>query len=81
MTVFGEFCFVLLRRIADRSQRTVAGVGSAGIFSGALVILANIAPLEKRPVYQAGLGSMYGIASVVGPLVCESCLDLVQETD
>ncbi|EEP82982.1 conserved hypothetical protein [Uncinocarpus reesii 1704] len=31
--------------------RAVAGMGSAGIFSGALVIVAYTVPLEKRPIY------------------------------
>jgi MFS family permease len=30
--------------------RAVAGVGSAGIFSGALIIVAYSVPLEKRPI-------------------------------
>jgi MFS family permease len=49
--------------------RAVAGVGSAGIFSGALIIIAYSVPLEKRPMYTGLLGAMYGIASVAGPLM------------
>ncbi|KAK9234809.1 major facilitator superfamily domain-containing protein [Lipomyces kononenkoae] len=49
--------------------RAVAGVGSAGIFSGGLVIIAYSVPLEKRPIYNGLFGSMYGIASVAGPLM------------
>jgi MFS family permease len=49
--------------------RAIAGVGSAGIFSGAILIVANTVPLEKRPVYTGLIGGMYGIASVVGPLM------------
>lgn len=49
--------------------RAIAGVGSAGIFSGALIILAYSVPLEKRPMYSGFIGSMYGIASVSGPLL------------
>ncbi|KAK9234723.1 major facilitator superfamily domain-containing protein [Lipomyces kononenkoae] len=49
--------------------RAVAGLGSAGIFSGALVIIAYSVPLEKRPVYNGLFGSMYGVASVAGPLM------------
>jgi MFS family permease len=30
--------------------RAVAGVGSSGIFSGALIIVAYSVPLEKRPI-------------------------------
>ncbi|KAK9319075.1 major facilitator superfamily domain-containing protein [Lipomyces orientalis] len=49
--------------------RAVAGLGSAGIFSGALVIIAYSVPLQKRPVYNGLFGSMYGVASVAGPLM------------
>lgn len=49
--------------------RAIAGVGSAAIFSGALIILAYSVPLQKRPLYSGMIGSMYGIASVSGPLL------------
>ena len=49
--------------------RAVAGLGSAGIFTGALVTLAHTVPLAKRPTYFGMIGGMYGIASVAGPLV------------
>ena len=49
--------------------RAIAGLGSSGIFSGALLILAHSAPLEKRPTYIGFIGGMYGIASIAGPLL------------
>ncbi|KAI9875434.1 MAG: MFS sugar transporter, partial [Watsoniomyces obsoletus] len=49
--------------------RSIAGVGSAGIFAGALVIIAYTVPLRKRPVYTGLVGAMYGIASIAGPLL------------
>lgn len=49
--------------------RAIAGVGSAGIFSGALIILAYSVPLRQRPMYSGFVGAMYGIASVAGPLL------------
>ncbi|KAF7314331.1 Major facilitator superfamily transporter [Mycena kentingensis (nom. inval.)] len=49
--------------------RAIAGLGSAGIFSGALIIVANTVPLTKRPMYTGLIGAMYGIASVAGPLL------------
>ncbi|KAL7629499.1 MFS sugar transporter [Parahypoxylon ruwenzoriense] len=49
--------------------RAVAGLGSAGIMSGALLILAHSVPLARRPMYTGIISSMYGIASVAGPLL------------
>jgi MFS family permease len=49
--------------------RAIAGLGSAGIFSGAVIILVYIVPLGKRPIYQGLFGAVFGVASVVGPLL------------
>ncbi|KAK5659189.1 hypothetical protein OQA88_1279 [Cercophora sp. LCS_1] len=57
--------------------RAIAGVGSAGLFSGALIILAYSVPLQKRPLYTGMIGSMYGIASISGPLLGGAFTDKV----
>ncbi|KAF1360161.1 MFS general substrate transporter [Lizonia empirigonia] len=49
--------------------RAIAGVGAAGIFSGAILIIASTVPLRQRPAYMGLIGGMYGIASVAGPLM------------
>ncbi|KAI9683361.1 MAG: hypothetical protein M1829_005433 [Trizodia sp. TS-e1964] len=49
--------------------RAIAGLGCAGIFSGALIIIANSVPLVNRPTYSGVVGAMYGLASVAGPLL------------
>ncbi|KAH8731344.1 major facilitator superfamily domain-containing protein [Phaeosphaeriaceae sp. PMI808] len=49
--------------------RAVAGIGAAGIFSGAILIIASTVPLRQRPTYMGLVGGMYGIASVAGPLM------------
>ncbi|MCJ1288930.1 hypothetical protein MMC34_000461 [Xylographa carneopallida] len=59
-------CGVAPTSIALIIGRAVAGVGSAGIFSGSLIIIAYTVPLVKRPIYQGLIGAMYGIASVAG---------------
>ncbi|EEA27854.1 hypothetical protein EYB25_001178 [Talaromyces marneffei] len=57
--------------------RAVAGMGSAAIFSGALIILAHSVPLERRPMYTGFIGGMYGVASVAGPLLGGAFTDKV----
>ncbi|KAJ7158473.1 major facilitator superfamily domain-containing protein [Mycena filopes] len=57
--------------------RAIAGVGCAGIFSGALIIVAHSAPLEKRPAFTGLIGTMYGVASVAGPLMGGAFADKV----
>jgi MFS family permease len=49
--------------------RAIAGLGSSGIFGGAIVIMVHTIPLAKRPMYQGLFGAVFGIASVVGPLL------------
>lgn len=49
--------------------RAVAGLGSAGIFTGAFVVISHTVALERRPAYLGIIGGVYGIASVAGPLV------------
>ncbi|KAF2742530.1 MFS general substrate transporter [Sporormia fimetaria CBS 119925] len=49
--------------------RAIAGLGSAGLFSGGLITIAFITPVEKRSVYIGLMGGVYGVASVAGPLL------------
>ncbi|KAJ5670686.1 uncharacterized protein N7477_006049 [Penicillium maclennaniae] len=49
--------------------RAIAGLGAAGLYSGAMLIVHQSVPLVKRPAYTGLIGSMFGIASVGGPLM------------
>ncbi|KXT06987.1 hypothetical protein AC578_7252 [Pseudocercospora eumusae] len=49
--------------------RVVAGIGSGGIFAGAVLVIAAIVPLEKRSIFNGLFGAMYAVASVAGPLL------------
>ncbi|CAH0016442.1 unnamed protein product [Clonostachys rhizophaga] len=49
--------------------RAIAGIGTAGLFSGSIVILSLSMPLNRRPLAFGLIGGMWGIASVAGPLL------------
>ncbi|XDG01864.1 hypothetical protein ABKA04_001479 [Annulohypoxylon sp. FPYF3050] len=49
--------------------RAIQGVGSAGIFGGSIISIVYSVPLHKRPLYLGFFGAVFGLASVIGPLV------------
>ena len=49
--------------------RAIAGMGGAGIASGAYTIIAFAVPPAQRPAFTGLLGAAYGCASVIGPLL------------
>ncbi|KAN0106579.1 putative MFS multidrug transporter [Hyaloscypha variabilis] len=55
--------------IAFIMGRAISGLGAAGIFSGCINIMVITVPLHKRPMYQGIFGSVFGLASICGPLL------------
>lgn len=49
--------------------RAIAGAGGAGIASGAYTIIAFSVTPNKRPAFTGLMGSVFAIASIVGPLL------------
>lgn len=49
--------------------RAIAGMGGAGIASGAYTIVAFSAPPKQRPAFTGIMGATFGVASVIGPLL------------
>ena len=47
----------------------IAGLGSAGIFSGGMMIILPLVPLRKRPVFTSMFGMAFGLSSVLGPII------------
>ncbi|EON99790.1 putative mfs toxin efflux pump protein [Phaeoacremonium minimum UCRPA7] len=49
--------------------RAIAGLGTAGLFSGCVVILSYTLPLRQRPMAFGMIGGVWGVAGVAGPLL------------
>ncbi|KAF9095318.1 hypothetical protein BGX29_009083 [Mortierella sp. GBA35] len=49
--------------------RAIQGLGGSGLLSIVLIIISDIFPLEERPKYQSVIWSVFGVSSVVGPLL------------
>lgn len=62
-------CAVAPNSVSLIIGRAIAGLGAAGLFSGAIIIIANTVPLRIRPVYIGILSSMHAVASVAGPIL------------
>jgi MFS family permease len=57
--------------------RAIAGLGSSGIFTGGMMIIVPLIPLRKRPIYYSLFGAVFGISSVLGPLLGGAFTDKV----
>ncbi|KAI2469845.1 MFS general substrate transporter [Annulohypoxylon bovei var. microspora] len=62
-------CGAAPNSIAFILGRAIAGLGGAGIFSGVMIIMIPLVPLRKRPMFQGIFGTVFGVSSVMGPLV------------
>ena len=49
--------------------RALQGVGSASLFTNAFAVVADLFPPAQRSKYQGLFGAVFGLSSVVGPLV------------
>lgn len=49
--------------------RAIQGLGGAGLFSLAFIVIADLFPPRERGKYQGLVGAAFGIASVIGPWV------------
>ncbi|KAI1469961.1 MFS general substrate transporter [Daldinia caldariorum] len=70
-------CGAAPNSIAFILGRAIAGFGAAGIFTGVSVIMLPLVPLRKRPMFQGVMGTIFGISSVLGPLIGGAFTDRV----
>jgi MFS family permease len=67
--VGSALCGAAPNSVAFIIGRAIQGVGSAGIFAGGIVVVVYAVPLHKRPFYQGLFGAVFGVSSILGPLV------------
>ena len=70
-------CGVAPNSLAFIMGRAIAGLGSAGIFTGVIVGVQHVIPLPKRPIVMGMFGGVFGISSVLGPLLGGALTDRV----
>jgi EmrB/QacA subfamily drug resistance transporter len=49
--------------------RAVQGIGAGGLMVTAMALIADVIPLRERGRYQGAMGAVFGVATVVGPLL------------
>jgi EmrB/QacA subfamily drug resistance transporter len=49
--------------------RGLQGVGAGGLMVTAMALIADVIPLRERGKYQGAMGAVFGVSTVVGPLL------------
>jgi MFS family permease len=65
-SVLAGLSHTMLQLIAFRA---VQGIGGGGLLTGAQTIVADVVPARERGRYQGLFGSVFGVTSVLGPLI------------
>ena len=68
--VLGSFiCGLAPNMLTLVLARGLQGIGGGGLMVTATALIADVIPLRERGKYQGALGAVFGVTTVVGPLV------------
>ena len=69
LTVGSTICVTAVNSVMLIAGRAIAGAAASLLFTGGMLIIEDAIPLPKRPMYIAGISSMFGLSAVLGPIL------------